>query len=326
MKLINLLFAFSAFDLICCQLSYYDNKWSVPISLWKAIDNHQKLCQEPRQGYYNGTIEKFLVATFIARFKYSGFDPESSTTPISKNAFQAIFPTVRRREPNIKRACEISSEDCVHHIFLQLHIKVLDEINDEDQPTVKISIHHRSAEYSSIQLFRFKTTAMLYLCYWSILIDDPINEFIWPCRYPGTTLPAPTWRRCMLDAVCPNPCCGEAKVESTDNECNELSVGLCSKYVNSSRIICRRTEGFKFYKDLSFKHFFQYGPQFECGCPATQRWDSDCLMCLDEDECLNGEHQCNTETQYCVNKVQGYFCVCRYGYQMKSTGECVAKI
>lgn len=60
-----------------CQIDYTKGIWSIPSSIWNAIDEHQILSRSSESDYYNGTIEKFIVSAYIGHFKYSGQDPRS---------------------------------------------------------------------------------------------------------------------------------------------------------------------------------------------------------------------------------------------------------
>lgn len=223
-------------------------------------------------------------------------------------------------DPVVKRNCETTSQNCVHYIFKRLLVSFTEKY--EYQPSRnrypgrnyhKIRIRHRNEDISPLQLLYFQVTAMYYLCYWSILIDDTINEMHWSCRFPGKKSSDPLARNCIRNAVCPNPCCGSDNVRNTNDECQQLDGGICSVLLKKLTR-CTRIEGYKYYKDVSVRQFAKSGPLFDCQCPETMTWNREYLTCIDKDECLSGMHNCDKKTQYCVNRVKGYFCACRWGH------------
>ena len=47
------------------------------------------------------------------------------------------------------------------------------------------------------------------------------------------------------------------------------------------------------------------------------------IFCLDEDECVIGNHQCS---QICINTIGSYKCTCKNGFTLRSNGDCQGEI
>lgn len=52
-------------------------------------------------------------------------------------------------------------------------------------------------------------------------------------------------------------------------------------------------------------------------------WDSRFGMCVDQNECNEGNHSCDERSHLCFNTVGGHECCCRWGYEYDSrSGNC----
>lgn len=47
------------------------------------------------------------------------------------------------------------------------------------------------------------------------------------------------------------------------------------------------------------------------------------ISCPPENECVNGHHSCNPESEECVDLADGFHCVCGKGYQPDDNSQCV---
>lgn len=53
-------------------------------------------------------------------------------------------------------------------------------------------------------------------------------------------------------------------------------------------------------------------------------WDSRFGICVDRNECLEGSHSCDVESQTCINTVGGHACCCKWGFEFdNATTKCV---
>lgn len=47
------------------------------------------------------------------------------------------------------------------------------------------------------------------------------------------------------------------------------------------------------------------------------------ISCPPENECENGHHSCNPESEECVDLAEGFHCVCGKGYQSDDNFQCI---
>lgn len=47
------------------------------------------------------------------------------------------------------------------------------------------------------------------------------------------------------------------------------------------------------------------------------------ITCPPENECVNGHHSCNTESEKCVDLADGFQCVCGKGYHPDENSQCI---
>lgn len=47
------------------------------------------------------------------------------------------------------------------------------------------------------------------------------------------------------------------------------------------------------------------------------------ITCPPENECINGHHSCNPESEECVDLADGFHCVCGKGYQPDDNSQCI---
>lgn len=47
------------------------------------------------------------------------------------------------------------------------------------------------------------------------------------------------------------------------------------------------------------------------------------ITCPPENECENGHHSCNQESEECVDLLEGFHCVCGKGYQHDDKSQCI---
>jgi len=47
------------------------------------------------------------------------------------------------------------------------------------------------------------------------------------------------------------------------------------------------------------------------------------ITCPPENECVNGHHSCNSESEECVDLADGFHCVCGNGYQPDDNSQCI---
>lgn len=47
------------------------------------------------------------------------------------------------------------------------------------------------------------------------------------------------------------------------------------------------------------------------------------ISCPPENECQNGHHSCNEESEECVDLAEGFHCVCGKGYQPSMNSQCI---
>ena len=51
-------------------------------------------------------------------------------------------------------------------------------------------------------------------------------------------------------------------------------------------------------------------------------YHGDGVSCLDDDECVTGDNTCQAITEYCLNNLGSYDCICETGYSRNSNGTC----
>lgn len=185
------------------------------------------------------------------------------------------------------------------------------------------------------QLFNFRATASYYLC-WYTLNKNPIFSYflINSCIEPyviqsekGQILfefydfKAKLKFGCAEVSFCPDLCCassffgtwGDQRFESIKNKTNfEICQSSASNpCVNFGSGNCQLS----YTENTNLSDLKNNKINVSCECPQGYRYTSVLDDCIDVDECLESNHDCDlSRHQACLNTPGSYICVCELGY------------
>ncbi|XP_060576698.1 uncharacterized protein LOC132734012 [Ruditapes philippinarum] len=288
----------------------------------------------------------WTVGTYIAAHKYFGVDFRYLTGKIeaSDQVFHKKFPSpiLRDLHPTASKACESSAMKCVTEVVY----KARQSGSLQHLMKSKEKLQSFAPFKNNYEEFKFRQTAMYYLC-WHTQLEDEFLKFSsgrQSClSYLNAVDEIPAKKRfklvgdgtpaiedirdedfrddpftCARLWFCPDPCYGRKdrghfkkrnfKVEG--NPCLELKNSECKWEKNGN---------------INFKDLIRNRFNITCDCSSERKgfsWNSRFGMCVDTDECYDRTSNC-PDNRLCKNTVGSFMCTCAKGYAVNTeTDEC----
>lgn len=191
---------------------------------------------------------------------------------------------------------------------------------------------------SPIEKFQWRTSAAYYMCWYTFLETPALSMLGEACdnfancydekygfnnKDPRADDKMPF--ACASYSFCPDICCPNKYIDSYD-KCYDNVENPCfaeNSYSNSdpSNKVCQlyRNQNQNFMDMISNKW------NVTCNCKDKGfGFKSQFGMCVDLNECVTGENNCDQTTETCLNLPGTYKCICKWGYEYhKETNQCV---
>ena len=301
-------------------------------------------------------IDLWTVGMYIAAHKYFGVDVRYQAGNIEREdyIFYKQFPSPRLRNAHkgIVKACERNALACVKELVpVARKSGSLQNLMRRGGNLVNktITALPRYAPFkSNYEDFRFRQTAMYYLC-WHTLLKEKIMAFyttrISCLEFLNYVHEVPRSTRAMIKGVaenikntiprvvldvrdmskpegyiylcsrlwfCPDPCYGRKSGGNVTEYDPAKDPGNPCKDLPNSRCTWQK-KGNMNLNDLIMNRF-----NVTCQCESKRQgfvWNNKFGICVDKDECYDNTHKCSF-TRVCRNNVGSYSCTCPRGFQI----------
>ena len=287
-------------------------------------------------------VGQFLVVHKLYEIdrRYSTDDEDKEKTEEKPEEQEKLYmrqfpvPVLRSNQELVEWSCEKGFLFCVEQIYTEYKssamankklvdlghfLKKVAGLSDDEQEALKPFKSH-------LQQFRYKVTALYYMCWFTLNEREELKHFGGSCHLPSGLSDYRSSDHipygCAMLHFCPDPCCGtyggngvirreEYCFRFKENPCHDVGKGKCMLEPKKNR---------------NFKDMIRNRLNITCDCTSVNKgfvWNDRLGFCVDEDECYDGTHAC-TENQICRNTPGGYTCSCRLGYYHSSkTKTCV---
>lgn len=319
----------------------------------KYLPNNDDFQDMLRDGH---DYELWVVGTYLAAFKYFGLDyrytsGESASEEVGYFYKKFPSPILKEFDEGVVKACSTRAIDCIPHIFkyakqsatmqhlMRRGLKLEDRGTDEI-----LKYYHPFA--NSYEMFRFRQTAMHYLCWLTLLEDKYLhyqNPYVGCLQYfffvdeisrvkrkkfllagkEKMEFPRIIYdRRDVLNRhyadpltcpklwFCPDPCFGRKSGGNFDKYKLKNDMGNPCRHLKNP--MCDWTKENGDFEDLRRNRF-----NITCDCESDKKgfhWNSRFGLCVDTDECYEHKDNCR-ENRVCRNSPGGFLCVCPRGFE-----------
>lgn len=295
------------------------------------------------------------VGLWLAAHKYFEVDRRRGD-PLSWKYDQRVFfkhfplPRLKRLHPSVVTACERGVPSCVAYI---------DEIVRRSNSFTPRMSSQNETDFlpfsSAIDMFRFRTTAAYFLCWFTMKRDEALRNFS-----PGSSclegldyLREKHWAdvdvtdfrtnspenplQCAEILFCPDPCYGRQSegtvaegragqpASDQGNPCQDLKDPSC-RWAYSKNLDFNSLQRNRFNVSCNCKGEEAVQPGFEKLSALGFEWNSKFGLCVDIDECMRNKTLCD-HGKVCQNLKGSYHCVCPRGDRYDVTlGRCVEHV
>lgn len=288
------------------------------------------------------------IAYYLRHYKYNEWDrrsfrekPNSSAVGFFKNF---PLPPLRTLHWEVNHYCRRSFLECI--AYLQVYIdevpfarrqdmitfmdkslllknNLISKLNNDCKKALTNSVYVSHPFYDIIDRFKWLTTASYYMCWYTMMgvpflsmIGESCDNFA-NCLEPDYGYHNIDLRSddrqpfaCALHSFCPDPCCPIKHIRilhQCDNEDNPCYFEGGTP--TDRRCILNRKN------NPNLKGIIKNEWNITCKCndPGFV-WMSDMGMCVDTNECVTGNHTCDSVTEECINLPGTYACICKFGF------------
>lgn len=214
-------------------------------------------------------------------------------------------------------------------------IKIL---NDECMNAISNSEKSGLPFDGPIDKFQWRTSAAYYMCWYTMLGTPALALLAEPCDNFAQCLdPQYGYKNkdprandsipyaCALYSFCPDPCCPMKYIDNYE-ACYENDLNPCfTENVNND--VLRKTCSISKTNNIDFSNIILNRWNTSCHCNDIGfTWESEFEMCVDINECIMGSHNCNQQTENCLNIPGSFKCICRWEYSLDKNSVCREKI
>lgn len=211
------------------------------------------------------------------------------------------------------------------------------KIADETCQSLKNKNENNFSPFTEpVERLKWQTTASYYMC-WHTMNSAPDLEYLGePCdnfascldpKYGANNLdPRASDAKpffCALYSLCPDPCCPLRHI-ANNTSCWNNTLNPCyneNQHAGAEKLQCLVER----YRNTDFRDIVLNRWNVTCQCPkAGYIWESRYGMCVDVNECSNGEHNCDETIEVCLNLPGSFRCICNWGYDWnKKKNQCI---
>lgn len=126
---------------------------------------------------------------------------------------------------------------------------------------------------------------------------------------------------CAMYSFCPDPCCPMKYIENL-TQCHQYIGNPCFYGdTNNSNVICKLDHK----SNQNFEDMINNKWNTSCYCKDSGfEWKSKFGMCVDVNECFNGNNNCDTQTEVCLNLPGTFQCICKLKFYFNNkTKSCI---
>ncbi|XP_046572825.1 uncharacterized protein LOC124280879 [Haliotis rubra] len=237
------------------------------------------------------------------------------------------IPRLRRLHHTASKACQLGAFRCLQEINSKV-----EKFNTERKSGS--NIYHPF--YNKVDLFQYRTTASYFLCMYTLernammktihMAGKCLDGFQKTREAKESGVFVNDWRKddveyqCSQIYYCPNPCYGrqsQGNIVSFFKQWNDPG-NPCRDLKNQK---CSWAPG----RNSNFESLMRNRFNITCICTNDRKgfaWNSRFKMCVDIDECHNGNVVCE-KGKMCQNTAGSYVCVCPRGKMLnKKTQKC----
>lgn len=257
-------------------------------------------------------------------------------------------PPLRSLHWEVQNHCELSFLDCLKYLHKRIELTALqrksdtsvvinehnwfgdnfkdqiDSVDEDCQNMLEREEKYMRPFEGPIDRFQWRTTASYYMCWYTMKevkylenIGERCDNFAncLDSEYGVNNDDARTSDndsfQCMLYSVCPDPCCPLRHITDYADDCwnNEVNPCFQNNAIGHRRCSFQRDRNTDF-RDIVLNHW-----NVTCTCANSgYAWDSRFGTCVDVNECAIGDHNCDVDSQVCVNLPGSFRCLCNWGY------------
>lgn len=231
---------------------------------------------------------------------------------------------------NVIESSPMSREDdtavIINENIIPMNESLLQNIDNECHKSVSNAENSGLPFDGPIEKFQWGTTASYYMC-WYTMLELPAMSMIGELCDNYASCLDPTFRHqnkdpraddrvpfaCATYSFCPDPCCPKRHIkdfmECYKNKENPCLIENLDGDSSEKACVVHRSENQNF-RDIVTNRW-----NVSCHCNETGfKWVSEFGLCVDINECVTGEHNCDKTTQDCWNLPGSFKCICRWGY------------
>lgn len=293
------------------------------------------------------------IGFYLRSYKFSEWDRRNFTENPNQVKNVTNFshfpnPPLKKMHPLVQQNCEPGFYHCIeflHRVIALAPFQIKDDtnflINDMENDNYtddvidrldKDCLYQVNAEMvnglpftSLLARFIWKTSASYYMCYYTLLEQKELKHFGIPCDNfamcldktfgpyngdPRANDSNPFF--CAMYSFCPDMVCPVKHIKVVkDCKHNHHSEFNCAPKTKAGveQDVFDRTKNRDLY---GIMHNFW---NLSCACKTKGFiWSSIDGMCVDVDECADGSHTCNLDTQNCLNLPGSFHCICNWGF------------
>lgn len=291
------------------------------------------------------------IGFYLRSYKFSGLDQRNFTDDSNEdksatNFMHFPYPPLRKIHPLIEKNCRPGFYHCIeflHRVIVLAPFQMKDDTNfiihdmkNENYTDDVIERLDADCLYqvreemknglpftSLLAHFIWKTSASYYMCYYTMLEQEELKHFEIPCdnfamcldKTYGPYNEDPRGNdskpfNCAMYSFCPDTVCPIKHIKDF-NDCKSNTQFDCSPETKAGI----DQEVFNRAKNRDLNGIMNNFWNISCDCPRKGfSWSSIDGMCVDVNECADGSHTCDLNTQNCLNLPGSFHCVCNWGF------------
>ncbi|XP_063895315.1 uncharacterized protein LOC135118120 [Helicoverpa armigera] len=184
---------------------------------------------------------------------------------------------------------------------------------------------------TAIEKFQWRTSASYYMCWYTMLGMPALSMLGETCDNFANCLDSTYGNRnrdprsddkfsfaCAMYSFCPDPCCPLKHVTNV-SQCFDSESNPC--YIENAKSTDPKHRECRFDRkdNQNFDDIVENKWNVSCYCKDTGfEWKSQFGMCVDTNECVTDQHNCDNVTENCINLPGTFQCICKWGYAFDS--------
>ncbi|XP_075980740.1 uncharacterized protein LOC142979596 [Anticarsia gemmatalis] len=221
--------------------------------------------------------------------------------------------------------------------FITINVSSLQDQNEECKKALLYTEKTGLPFGGTREKFLWRTSASYYMCWYAMkgtpalsMLGESCDNFancldpIFGNRNHDPRSDDKSSFACAVYSFCPDPCCPLKHVH-TLSQCHNSMLNPCYvenvKNSDISTLPCH----FNRRDNQNLEHIIANKWNVSCHCQRSGfTWSSRYGMCVDINECMTKQHDCDLNTEDCLNLPGTYQCICKWGYVFDpSNNQCV---